>query len=74
MPHWLTNAVPIQGQVTRFSAADTIFHTSYYINNHNFSRDPTELSLFVVTERLTFRWVCRVCLLIHILTFYAVNI
>jgi len=49
MPHWLTNAVPIQGQVTRFSAADTIFHTSYYINDHDFTRDPAELSVILVT-------------------------
>jgi len=51
MPHWLTNAVRIQGQVTSFSAADSILHTSYYINNHDFTRDPKELSVFVVTYR-----------------------
>jgi hypothetical protein len=50
MPHWLRNAVRIQGKVTRFSAADTILHTSYYINDHDFTRDPAELSVIVVTN------------------------
>jgi hypothetical protein len=36
MPHWLTIAVSIQKQVTRFNAADTIFHTSHCIKDQDF--------------------------------------
>jgi hypothetical protein len=45
----LTNAVRIQEHATLFNAAHTIFHITNYIKDRDFSRDPIELSVYVIT-------------------------